>query len=76
MVGILCGAYSSVCITGPLWLVMKRYFRKTATAVPAVEANVSVKENRNQNINAPGGKKRITEIRTAKTSRKRKTEKE
>ena len=23
MVGILCGGYSSVCITGPLWYVMK-----------------------------------------------------
>ena len=23
MVGILCGAYSSVCITGALWYVMK-----------------------------------------------------
>lgn len=23
MVGILCGAYSSVCITGPLWLVLR-----------------------------------------------------
>ena len=23
MVGVLCGGYSSVCITGPLWYVMK-----------------------------------------------------
>ena len=23
MVGIVCGAYSSVCVTGPLWYVMK-----------------------------------------------------
>ena len=23
MVGIVCGGYSSVCITGPLWYVMK-----------------------------------------------------
>lgn len=29
MVGIVCGAYSSVCITGSLWLVMKRGFGKT-----------------------------------------------
>ena len=28
MVGIVCGAYSSVCITGSLWLVMKRGFGK------------------------------------------------
>lgn len=25
MVGIVCGAYSSVCITGALWYVMKKY---------------------------------------------------
>ena len=24
MVGIVCGAYSSVCITGALWFVMKK----------------------------------------------------
>lgn len=31
MVGIVCGAYSSVCITGALWFVMKKYIvKKTA----------------------------------------------
>ena len=25
MVGVVCGAYSSVCITGALWYVMKRF---------------------------------------------------
>jgi SecD/SecF fusion protein len=44
MVGILCGGYSSVCVTGALWLVMrKRYQAKQAAsgskkAIPAVEA--------------------------------------
>ena len=28
MVGIICGAYSSVCITGALWFVMKKYIVK------------------------------------------------
>lgn len=28
MVGIVCGAYSSVCITGPLWYTMKKKFVK------------------------------------------------
>ena len=28
MAGIICGAYSSVCITGPLWLVLKKKFEK------------------------------------------------
>ena len=36
MVGILCGAYSSVCITGSLWLVMKRKFTGKAEPVKAV----------------------------------------
>lgn len=30
MAGILCGAYSSVCITGPLWFYMKKLGRKKA----------------------------------------------
>ncbi|MCI9604846.1 MAG: protein translocase subunit SecDF, partial [Ruminococcus sp.] len=33
MVGIICGAYSSVCITGALWYIMKnREGRKAETA--------------------------------------------
>ena len=33
MVGIICGAYSSVCITGVLWYVMKnRESKKEAAA--------------------------------------------
>lgn len=27
MVGLICGAYSSICITGPLWYVMKTKFQ-------------------------------------------------
>ena len=30
MVGIVCGAYSSVCITGALWWVMKKKIAKKA----------------------------------------------
>lgn len=30
MAGIVCGAYSSVCITGPLWLLMKKKSKKKA----------------------------------------------
>lgn len=30
MVGIVCGAYSSVCITGPLWYTMKKKISKKA----------------------------------------------
>ncbi|MDD6401147.1 MAG: protein translocase subunit SecD [Lachnospiraceae bacterium] len=28
MAGIVCGAYSSVCITGPLWYMLKKKFNK------------------------------------------------
>ncbi len=33
MAGIICGAYSSVCITGALWLVMKQGFGKKQAAI-------------------------------------------
>lgn len=36
MVGIICGAYSSVCITGALWYVMRTRFAKKETAQKAV----------------------------------------
>ncbi len=29
MCGIICGAYSSVCITGPVWYFMKKKFKKS-----------------------------------------------
>lgn len=32
MVGIICGAYSSVCITGALWYIMKSFAGKKAEA--------------------------------------------
>ena len=35
MVGIICGAYSSVCITGALWYVMKTRGQAKQTAVSA-----------------------------------------
>ena len=30
MAGILCGTYSSVCITGSLWLVLRKVFPQKA----------------------------------------------
>jgi len=30
MAGIVCGAYSSVCVTGPLWFLMKKMSKKQA----------------------------------------------
>lgn len=45
MVGILCGAYSSVCITGALWLVMKTKIKSSQKA-EAVAATVDVKQKK------------------------------
>ena len=39
MVGIICGAYSSVCITGALWLVMKKRFSGKTKPVKTISAN-------------------------------------
>ncbi|HJB46762.1 MAG TPA: protein translocase subunit SecDF, partial [Candidatus Mediterraneibacter surreyensis] len=41
MVGIACGAYTSVCITGALWYVMKI---RTDKAAAAAQAAVAVKD--------------------------------
>ena len=51
MVGIICGAYSSVCITGSLWLVMKKKIgggqaqtvKATAGAAPVKQSGSSAK---------------------------------
>lgn len=43
MVGIICGAYSSVCLTGALWFVMKKKSDKMPfAAAVAGEASVAV----------------------------------
>jgi len=42
MVGILCGAYSSVCITGALWYVLRTKFagkKKAPAKAPAKKAS-------------------------------------
>ena len=44
MVGVICGAYSSVCITGALWLVMRQRIKKAAQP-----AKVTVKAPASQN---------------------------
>ena len=58
MVGVVCGAYSSVCITGALWLVMKRYYKKpVAQAVASKSTAASVKKADSDTQNAQSGKK-------------------
>lgn len=52
MAGVICGAYSSVCITGALWLVMKRRQGKAvAQAALAGKTAGSSKSSAKQPIN-------------------------
>ena len=55
MVGIVCGAYSSVCITGSLWLVMKRGFGKNK--VQAVASKNPDVENKSADQTSVNGQK-------------------
>lgn len=49
MAGIICGAYSSVCITGSLWLVMKRGFKNNRPPAAAVQSAATVNKGTVQN---------------------------
>ena len=71
MVGVICGAYSSVCITGALWLVMKRYYRKPVpqATVAAKTASSSAKQNNSGKQNSQPAKKDPTQPK--KKNRKR-----
>ena len=40
MVGIACGTYTSICITGALWYVMKTRFGAQAKEIAASEAKL------------------------------------
>ena len=53
MVGVICGGYSSVCITGALWYTMKT-FRKNRTAAPAAAA-ASVQTPSEKKAKQPSG---------------------
>ena len=62
MAGVICGAYSSVCITGALWLVMKRYYKKPVPQA-ALAGSTTVSKNtgkqpakNNQNAQQSGKK--------------------
>ena len=62
MAGVICGAYSSVCITGALWLVMKRYYKKPVPQA-ALAGSTTVSKNtgkqpakNNQNLQQSGKK--------------------
>ena len=69
MVGIACGAYTSVCITGALWYVMKMRTDKAAVAASAVrhEEVKAVADNSDSNA---GAQKRTTGKKHKKKKRR------
>ena len=69
MVGIACGAYTSVCITGALWYVMK--IRTDKTVIVATQAAASVK---NDEIKAAADKN-AAETQSSRTGKKHKKKK-
>lgn len=73
MVGIICGAYSSVCITGALWLVFKKKFpggvKPAAVAATKAAAPKAAKTPAKQTNNNTAPKKDPTQPK--KKNRKR-----
>lgn len=68
MVGVLVGAYSSVCITGALWYVMKKKFAgKGQPAIAAASASAK---------SSSKPRKHVMYHRKIRLSQRRKTEKE
>ena len=59
MVGVICGAYSSVCITGALWLVMRQHIKKAAqpAAAGTKAAPAQKKQNTQKQASQTSGKK-------------------
>lgn len=74
MVGIVCGAYSSVCITGALWLVMRRHFGKTSLAPVAGVSSASADRNITQAQDTVG-KKTEYQAKNGKSQPKKKNRK-
>jgi SecD/SecF fusion protein len=48
MVGIVCGGYSSVCVTGALWLVMRKRYQAKQQQITASNKNSSSKNTSNK----------------------------
>ena len=71
MVGIIGGAYSSVCITGALWYTMKT-FRKNRVAAPAaVAASAKISSEKSEKkVKQPSGQQ-TAQQQPKKKNRKR-----
>ena len=67
MAGIVCGAYSSVCITGALWYVMKtgKNAKVQAASVPAKQVE-SVKTESSEESSSDGNVQKAAKSKTKK----------
>ena len=67
MLGIVCGAYSSVCITGALWYVMKtgKNAKVQAASVPAKQVE-SVKTESSEESSSDGNVQKAAKSKTKK----------
>ena len=72
MAGIVCGAYSSVCITGALWYVMKtgKNAKVQATSVPAKQVE-SVKTESSEESSSDGNVQKAAKSKTKKKKKRR-----
>ncbi len=70
MVGIICGAYSSVCITGALWLVMKKKIGVGQDTVKAAAAAAPAKKTA-QSANTQSAPASNAQAQPKKKNRKR-----
>ena len=70
MVGIICGAYSSVCITGALWLVMKKKIGAGQDNVKAAAAAAPAKKTA-QSANTQSAPASNAQAQPKKKNRKR-----
>lgn len=71
MAGILCGGYSSVCITGALWLVMKRKFSGAAQPAKITASKAGAEKSKNQVKKNTSDKKTDVSNQPKKKNRKR-----
>ena len=72
MCGLVCGAYSSVCITGPIWYYMTMGSKGAKKARKAAEAATGREADEKTDFNASGNNTKNTSSKTSKKKKKSK----
>ena len=75
MVGIICGGYSSVCITGALWYIMRKRSAGTTVKAAATTAQTKTAPGQSGNKNSNSGQVKRDPSQPKKKNRKRNAEK-